>query len=223
MKTGLFRGEDMLLDLGDHLHSCCEDCYNHYNPMVKKHKKRFAIKLDSYRYATKSKPTAAEEIKMFAAYVAEANAYAPKQLDAEAVTSVGAFALITSDGRFTVTEASNSFLKSDVDFHDQIKTVTKALKAEPNWFTKDDITMIEYASNGMGVVADSNHQVYSYTIRLNDEKTLTYRPCITRSSVLGKGTVFNSRDDAEKNLLAELILFKTLIGSDLPITRGTKR
>ena len=160
---------------------------------------------------------------MYITYIAEAERYQEKQADAVPTATVGAFALVTEDGRFTVTEASNSFMHKDINAKDMAKTITKALKADPNWFTKEDITKIEYAPNDSGSFIGLFHKAYSYTIRLNDEKVMTYRPCITRSSVLGKGFGFGYRKRAEKQLMAELILFKTLIGSDLPITRGSKR
>ena len=223
LKKGFWNGEDQLLDTGASTLCCCEDCYNRFNPIAKKHKKRFAIKMDSYRYAARRKPTKAEEAQMYITYIAEAERYQEKQADAVPTATVGAFALVTEDGRFTVTEASNSFMHKDINAKDMAKTITKALEADPNWFTKEDISKIEYAPNDSGSFIGLFHKAYSYTIRLNDEKVMTYRPCITRSSVLGKGFGFGYRKRAEKQLMAELILFKTLIGSDLPITRGSKR
>jgi hypothetical protein len=63
---------------------------------------------------------------------------------------------------------------------------------------------------------------YSFNIRLNDERVMTYKPCITRAAFIGHGFGFGYYRSAEKKLIAELEALKRIIGSDLPITKVFK-
>ena len=86
-------------------------------------------------------------------------------------------------------------------------------------FTKDDITKIEYQKIGIGQPINLFKRGYSFNIYLNDEKVLTYKPCVARSFAIGKGFGFGYYKSAEKALLAQLEDFKRTIGSNLPVKK----
>ena len=223
IQKGFFSSESFALSVGGELVTVCEDCYNHYDPLEKVHKKRFTTKLNAMRYAAHTKPSKAEIAKLYQKYLQEAEQYAPKSEGAEAVYIIGGFAKVTEDGRFSVMEASNDLLGSDIGAGDMVKTLDASGKAEEIWFTKDDITKIEFAYNDRGDFLGFFNKAYSYTIRLNDEKVMTYRPAITRAAALGKGFFLGYRKNADKVMVENLEEFRRAIGSTLPITFGSKR
>ena len=86
-------------------------------------------------------------------------------------------------------------------------------------FTAADITRIEFRKNfeeHTGVMSS----VVSYDIRLNDEKEMTYKPCITRYFVTGKG--ISPSHSAEKEMLRMLEGFQKKIGTDIPVVKVKK-
>lgn len=223
IKKAFFGGEDELLDVGDTMLTCCKECYDKYAKDQKLHAKRFGAKLRSYKLKNKKKKLTDNEIaNMYAAYRQEGLQYEANEPSEDRMMIIGGSIKMTADGMFSAMEFSNDFLHSDVNIKEILKSAKKATKEQEIWFTKDDITKIEYVSTGMGEFNGLFQKVYSYTIRFNDESQITYRPGITRVGVIGKGFAFGYRKRAEKKLLEDLALFKMTIGSDLPIVRGTK-
>ena len=215
MNGGFFSSESQLLDVGhSKLLTCCEDCYSKYQHMPKEFNKRFAAKLTNAKRKSGKKMTAREVAKAYEAYVAESADY---QLDAEPGMMVAGCFIISEEGYFSVKEYSNALEHSDVNARQMVRTAQKASKGQQIWFTKDDITKIEYFQNGMGSFAGMFHKVFSFSIRLNDETVITYKPAMTRASVLGKGVMFGYKGSARKALEKDLRTFRALIGSDAPI------
>ena len=223
MKAGFFSGEGQPLYMGDELITVCEDCYKEYAPLEKVHKKRFATKLSSLRYAGRTKPNKAQIAQMYKKYAQEANEYAAKDEGAVAEYIIGGFAKVTADGRFSVMEVSNDLLGRDIGARDMIKTLNKVADSEDHWFTKDDITKIEYAYNDNGDFLGLFHKAYAYTVRLNDEKVMTFRPAISRTAAVGAGFALGYRKKADQVVIENLEAFRRAIGSTLPITRGNSR
>ncbi len=223
MAAGLFSGENEYIDVGCATLDCCEDCKNKYKLLAKKHKKRFEAKFINYKKTLKRKTTKQEIGKMFIAYCNEAKEYEDKTRDVE-LTMFSNFYCYNPNGNgyFSVKEFSNDFAHSDITAKNMVKSMEKSLNDDLYIFDKNDITKIEYAKAGIGDPLGFFSMAFSYSIRLNDEKVLTYKPCITRTALLGNGFIFGYRRSAEKKLLAKLNEFKKTIGSDLPIVKVNK-
>lgn len=108
-----------------------------------------------------------------------------------------------------------------------VKNIDKSQDQESCCFDKNDITRIEYKRDnliGLKVSSwDFTHEYYTYTVRFNSESTLTYKPCITRTAVLGRGfLVFGFKKAAEQELIKQLMTLRNAIGSDLPIVKVKK-
>lgn len=221
IKKGLFSDEYNVLDLGETMIDCCTECYSKYGVDEKFHAKRFLAKLQNYKRATKTKKISPEQqLQMYVAYRQEGLKYGAPQNTTEKYSHIFGAIRYTADGRFSIKEFSNDFLESDVSAKDMARSAEKALSDPAVWFTKDDITKIEYFSNGAGSF-DGLTKYYSYSIRFNDESQLTYRPAITRVFTVGTG-MFGSRKKAEDILLATLVVFQNAIGTHFPVTRVEK-
>lgn len=213
LTTGFFNGTANSLVLHTHSVTCCDDCCNHYDD--KKTIKRFELKLQNLLYRNRQKLTDQQVAAMFKAYVAE-QADNNARFPGHANQQLG-FARVAGN-LFSVREYSLDTISFTLK--GMLKTLKTTTNTECGLFTAADITRIEYAPVGHGESLGLFSRAYAYDIRLNDQKIMTYRPCITRTVVKASG--FCPRKSAEKAILAELEAFKALIGSDLPIVRVKK-
>ena len=95
----------------------------------------------------------------------------------------------------------------------------------PNaWFSKDDVTKLEYRYAGCyTLVGEAFSDAYAFEVRLNDEKEVTYKPAIFRMFFTTKGFTGGSRKKKAKIKCAEkLEEFKNIIGCDLPVVEVKK-
>lgn len=216
LEGGFFSSKVKTLEVG---HSkmllCCPECYAKYEMLSADFNKRFGAKLTNAKRKSGKKMSDKEVAQAYAAYVQQYAAH--PAVDVEPGLLVAGCFIIGENGYFSVKEHSNAFVKSDVSARDMLRTARKATKGEQIWFTKDDISKIEYFQNGSGDFVGLFHKAYSFSIRLNDETVITYKPAITRASALGGGFMFGYKANARKKLEADLMTFRTLIGSDLPI------
>ncbi len=201
---------------------CCEECFNQYGPSAQRVAKRFTTKYETIKKITKKNYSEKEIADMLLLYLKEeesqANKFGPQTLDCALN-----FFTFNKAGFFSVREYGKGFLNRDIRAIDMLKSVEKAQgDTDCFWFDKNDITKIEYAQDGSGSFVGFFKQVFSYAIRLNDEKVMTYKPCITRAFSYGGGFLFGYKKAAEKRLLGILNEFKKEIGSDLPIVKVKK-
>jgi hypothetical protein len=173
--------------------------------------------------ATKRKPTEKEITEMFLQYLEEEKKYSGKtaQIEPDMFKSFYVYDSLAPT-YFSTREFGKGFLKSDVAAERMVKSLEKAENTQCCCFDKDDITKIEYAQIGSGNNLGLFKQAYSYAIRLNDESIMTYKPCVTRTAVLGSGFLFGYKKSAEKKVIEMLNEFKKQIGSDLPIVKVKK-
>ena len=222
LTKGLFKGNNVLLDCGTKLITCCEECYEHYKTLEKTRKQRFGTKLTNLMNAKRIKKISdAEVAAMYRTYVQGEENQVLKWGAEIPCESVGIF-LFSSNGCFSVREYATGFVNSDINAKDMLKSLKKSAKTDCLFFDRNDITKIEYAKVGMGTFGGLFSKAYSFVIRLNDEKELTYKPAVTKTAMVGHGFGFGYRRSAEKKLVDQLEYFKKKIGSDLPIVKVNK-
>lgn len=224
IKSGIFSGENFVLNIGGfNVLNCCEKCYNHYSKLYKAHEKRFDLKLGNVKKSRKSKLSGEEIAKMLETYISEADKYIENSKD-KYVDSFNRFYCYNSNGEkyFSTKEFGKGFVNSDVSAKDMVKSMEAVALDSDIFFDKDDITKIEYAKVGIGDPLSLFSVAHTFNIRLNDESVMTYKPCITRAALLGRGFGFGYRRSAEKKLIKLLNEFKETIGSDLPIVKVKK-
>lgn len=223
LKTSLFKGELKVLSIGKGSLSCCQECYDKYKDGEVTRENRFYTKLENYKKANKIKSISSKDIaNMYKAYVDEETQQIIK-LGGEIPNKAAGCFILSQNGAFSVREFSTKYSNEDVSAKAMLKSLNKAQSnTECCFFSKDDITKIEYAKSGMGAFIGLFSQAYSFNIRLNDEKVMTYKPCITRTAQVGRGFGLGYQKSAEKRLVDQLNMLKKAIGSDLPIVKVKK-
>lgn len=222
LTTGFFNGTAEELEIAELTYvPCCSECKESYAAIAEEDKERFGAKLENYKRSTGKKPKGEELGKLYCRYLLEEDNQ--RQIPCGETKGFHRFFWHTEDGFFAIRETRTGFINSDVSAKDMIATLDSAAAADSYMFSRDDITMIQYRQVGMGDPLGLFNIAYSFEIRLNDEKVLTYKPCITRTAVLGKGFcgIYN-KTSARKQMEKLLQEFKTAIGSDLPIERVRK-
>lgn len=221
--SGFFKGDAAYLDVGLHTLSCCEECYKKYETIYEQHKERFEVKLENLKKSKNGKISSTDLAKMLVQYIDEAKQYEESSRE-KSVDLFTTFFGHNSNGEqhFSVKEFRKGWLSSDITAKDMAKSISASCDESYVFFDKNDITKIEYAKIGIGDPLGLFTVAYSFTIRLNNESIMTYRPCITRAASLGHGFLFGYRRSAEKKLIKVLNEFKKTIGSDLPIVKVRK-
>ena len=219
---GLLKGEDRVLTIGDKFLTCCEDCYQKYEDDAKLDGKRFSTKVDNIAKTTKTKFNKNQIGEMLVKYFEEAAVYEQNSKNVNFEHTLNSFWL-SNDGHFSVREYGKGFMNTDITAREMLKSIKKAQRdTECFAFTKDDITKIEYAKMGSGDFNGLFQKVYSFAIRLNDEKLITYKPCVTRMVSYGGGFGFGYQKNAEKRLLRILDDFQKAIGSNFEVVKVKK-
>ena len=217
--TKRFLGSDVKrLNVGDQEIDCCPECYAKYVAAMEQHAKRFGAKLRNYKLATRQKKLPDAQIgHMYAVYRQEADCFCHVS-QPRTICNLSGGIFISNERSFSATEFSNDYFHKDLSVYDMASWVGKKKIEDGLWFTKDDISKIEFARNGRGMFNGLFDMLFSYTIRLNDESIIGYRPAVSRMVVKVKFPYF-ARRRAEKKIIAHLELFKQTIGSELPIVR----
>ncbi len=206
---------------------CCEECYDKYEMLLSKaDKKRLTLKLDNYKYSTKDKLKDQQTIADFInTYITEKQQLENSREEYIAVDFKNNFYGII-DGKFYVEEFKLGWLDKSVSLNDMVKARDKSQSdITTTYFTKDDISKIEYriASTGPVSVFRPFTHICSVDVRLNDEKNPGYRPAITRAVfVYYTFPIFLERRSAIKKADKILNEFKADIGSNLPVVRVKK-
>ena len=219
---GFFKGNDKMLDCGSVLLTCCEDCYAKYESLENARKKRFGTKLDNLKNARKVKKLAEADVaRMYEQYVKEEQMQKAKYNPENYSERAGIFKF-DANGNFSVRECATGFVNEDVTPKAMIKSFEKSEKTGCTFFDKNDITCIQYAKVRNGTFTSIFSKAYSFMIRFNDEKEMTYKPCITKTVAVGHGFGIGYLKSAEANLVNQLEVFKLFTGSDLPIVKVKK-
>ena len=221
MKKSFFKSEVNYLGQQDTLMRCCKDCYEKYLPCEDANKERFLTKIMNYKYSTKEKLNENDIAKKYVDYLNEQEKHKQKMPDIRKEGHTDLFCY-SADGHFCVREATMdvTFGDTDIDDMQQILDKTHSANIHGLWFDKEDITKIEfckYSSTPNKLSSD----IYIYFIRLNDETTITNKPCIVKIPILGK-SFFDSKKAGEAVFLEELKFFKDKIGTDLPVVEMSK-
>lgn len=224
MTSGFFTGNAQTLDMGISSCNivCCEECYEKYKKTAKRIRKRFSTKCEHLRKARKAKLSQKELGQMFFSYLKEEKECLEK-CRGEVLDQVMNFFSFNDNGFFSVKEFGTGFSNQDISAGDMLKSIEKSQRdTDCLCFDKNDITKIEYAKIGIGDFNGLFQKIYSFAIRLNDEKVMTYKPTVTRALSYGSGFLFGYERSAEKRLRKTLNEFKKQIGSELPIVKVRK-
>lgn len=219
ISKGLFSGESKIMMFGAAPSLvCCKECFDKYE----RSGVRFGTKFETVKRHSKKKYTNKEEAEMYLSYLEEEKIQLEK-CGGETTEMFFGFFAYNQNGFFSVREYGQGFLNQDVTPKAMIKSMKKAKKdTECCCFDKNDITKIEYYQDGASQPLSMTKYAFSYAIRLNDETIMTYKPCITRTAVLGRGFFLGYKKSSERALLKELNEFKRIIGTDLPIVKVKK-
>lgn len=220
---GIFSDDREYFNVGLSTITCCKACYKKYKDDLNIHKDRFEAKVTNIKKTTKSKLSHEDIAKMFVTYVNEAEEYNKKSQGKDVDMFHGFFCYDSNANHFVCKEFAKGFINSDVDAKSMIKSMESAQnEIYTEFFDKNDITKIEYARTGIGDPLGLFSIAYSYNIRLNDEKVMTFKPCITRAATLGRGFIFGYKRSSEKQLMKIFAEFKRVTGSDLPVVKVRK-
>lgn len=221
LTKGFFGGTAEKIDLADSLSvHCCSACAKKYELSSALHYTRFSDKLANYKYMFKERVSTEKAVEMYLGYLAEYEAHKEKSKGISEACYNGWFFDANKTGHFGVSERRLGFFASDVTRDDKIASFKNDVILDFG-FTKDDITCIEYRLTG-GDFNGLFRKIYSFEIRLNNEKTVTYKPAVVISAVEGGGFAFGYRHFAEKHAVEYLLDFKKRIGSNLPIKKVSR-
>ncbi len=216
--TGLFTGNAEELQLSQTV-TCCESCHRKFSVAIAGKEYRIINKLENMKRSAKVKLSNEEIAKLVNKYLAEETQQKEKAGNQELEHFTGFFAH-NKFGFFTVREFQLSGFLAD----DESSSITASQYVEGVPFDKNDITRIEYRkATKIGRSTGLFSELHTFEVRLNDEKVFTYKPCITRAVVEGKGLMpFLAAKNAEKHFVEQLQQFKQIIGSELPIVKVSK-
>lgn len=221
LTTGFWNGDAQSVYVGFEQAICCEECREKYEKAVKAAEKRLKIKIANYKTATKTKKLTSEQVAgMIKKYLAE---------EAEQIARCGKITRYTDLGYFVVDEERKLFairefeLGSDLSAGQMIKSMKKSEDAGEVWFSAEDITRMEYRTTFVGESLGLFATAFSFEIRLNDEKVITYKPCISRAAFVGKGLFPHSqKKKAKEQCRGMLLLLKETIGADVAVSEVKK-
>ena len=220
--AGIFSSESNYIMISLHSIECCNECAEKYEKEVKRITGRFETKLDNYKKATKKKPDNHTLAKFLLRYLEEEKEQIARcgMITETDKADVGYFAWNKEKSYFAMREFGSG---SDDTAGQMAKNIKKAENVGKVWFNKDDITKLEYRTTLIGDPIDFFSTAYSFEIRFNDEKVMTYKPCISKVAFIGVALFPHTQKKKAKQQCVEfLTLLKTAIGSDLPIVEVKK-
>lgn len=220
--TGLFNGTAEELEITQPI-QCCPNCHKTVSEEIANSRDRIETKINNFKKSAKVKLSDMDIATLVKKYLEEEKQYAEKT-ECEEPELFCEFYCFNENGHFTVREfelydALGGGSAASMAMDKQLSQLCNSFL-----FTKDDITKIEYRfTSWHGDSTGMFSEAHSIEIRLNDEKKFTYKPCITRMAVVGKGLFPNlAKKNAEKQVVETLKKFKEIIGSDLPIVKVKK-
>lgn len=221
--TGMFKGTVEYFDIADASLPCCPNCHKTVSEEISESQDRISAKIKNLRNSSNIRLSNADIAALIKKYQEEEKQYAEKT-EYEKPKLFGEFYCYNENGHFTVREFAQYGSLDSATKVSMALDKKLSLYCNSFLFTKDDITKIEYRfTSWHGDSAGLFSEAHSIEIRLNDEKKFTYKPCITRMSVIGKGLMPNfAKKNAEKQVIEALKKFKAIIGSDLPIVKVKK-
>ena len=194
--------------------SCCSECSSRYEDIAKREGLRFASKVENLKRASRRRLKDEDIARLFLEYVKDMQNYTPYVGEEGLPIS---FCYITLDGRFCVNETNTSTV--DFTMKDFDKSLEKIFHFDNRYvFGKEDVTKLEYR-----VIDEDRNMfsgIYTFEIRLNDEKNMTFKPCLAKFFVGVRG--FGLKHKADKEMRRLLEVFKSQVGVDLPITKVRK-
>ncbi len=221
--TGLFNGTAEELEITQTV-LCCPDCYRIFKSKLEEDQERIETKIKNFKRSGKVRLSDTDIATMVKKYFEETKEFEEKN-GQEILTDFYGFFNYNENGYFNVYEFSKgSFLENDGVCKDMVQSKIASETCDTLPFTKNDITKLEYKfASKLGDSTGLFSQAHSFEIRLNDEKKFTYKPCITRYAVIGKGLFpFLAKRNAEKQVVETLQFFKQITGSELPIVKVKK-
>ena len=215
--TGFFGGNAMTLTVGLNDAICCEHCYDRYQAEVSRIKDRLKVKLNNYVTATKTRKLDSQFVaNAILQYLAEEKEQIARCGTISDYQDMVYFAVNREKGYFAIREFELG--AGDLSAGESLRNIKKAEKVGDVWFSKEDVTRMEYATTFVGNVMNLFSTAYTFEIRLNDEKNITYKPCIARMTFVGKGLFpHNQKKNAVEKCREMLMMLKDAIGSDVPV------
>lgn len=210
---GLFKktGHPLYLSPGLEI-LCCQECSEKYEEEALRIGERFMIKVFNYQEATHTKLDVNQVKDFFFRYLEEERQAIARGGEVENYYD-GPFYVTDGAGHFAIKEAT---LYGDLNIDDMIDSLKNMDDVCPVWFSKDDITQLEYR---MGIRETSGvfSSVFSFDIRLNDEKQLSFKPCIARAIFKGTSILGSEKKKAREECIAALQQFNAALGANFPI------
>ena len=220
MSRGFFSGDADSFDIAGKTLDCCSDCRAVYQKEAKRVGKRFVIKLENAKKAAKARLDGNAVAQMLRVYLAEEKEQIARCGCVAEKEDGGYFAFDPTYTRFAVREFS---LGSDVTAKQMIKSSKALTEVGEVWFDKSDVTKLEYRTTFVGESLGFFSSAYSFEIRLNDEKVLTYKPCITKAFFVGTGLFPHSqKKKAKLQCAAVLGILKSTLGIDAEVREVKK-
>lgn len=215
MTRGMFSGDAASLELSKHtLVDCCDECRAKYEKEAKRIRKRFTIKVENWQKSTRKKMDHQTMAQNFLLYLQQEQEQLARCGRIETAESAGYF-LWDGKQHFAVRETELDF---DVLYHEFKKTDKHYEDVEPVWFSKEDITCLQYRTQKVGRSMGLFTSAYSFEVRLNDEKEFSFKPAITKMSFAGTGLFpHTQRKKAKAMCEAALVALAIAIGSDISV------
>ena len=217
--TGMFGGSSWDVTVGLETMHLCINCYNQINPYVEEHESRLYSKIRNYVNTAKVRLSGEDLANLLKQYMQEEQYYSARYGVVTELEHHGFFRH-NGYGLFSVAEAQldNSYTMAGV----AASNLRNSLFTGDIWFSREDITCLEYCYSKIPITDDDGTYYYSFDIRLNDPRYFTYRPCIINVCLQGGSGLFNNHRKAEDQLLYMLEAFKRVIGTNLPIVKHDK-
>lgn len=214
--TGIFGGDAMTLTVDFHDAICCQDCYEQYRKDVNRIKKRLKVKLENYVIATGNRKLDSKFVAdVILRYLAEEKEQIARCGTISNATDMGYYVVDREKGYFAMREFERG---SDITTGQTVRNMKRAEDVGEVWFSKEDVTRMEYTTTLAGDILNLFSTAYTFEIRFNDEKNITYKPCITRLTFVGKGFFpHNQKQNAKDQCAAVLKNLKDIIGADVPV------
>ncbi len=223
LKKGLFSNEIDFIELYDECHiiECCSQCAIDYAEMVRNY-----VDDQYFRFQTKYENgwldfETDDNYQLLCKYIYEYKLYKEKR-SSQISEKKKDFYHYNSDGYFWVEETEKS---ADPTLYDNYSNFNAALHYDENVcfaFNKSDISRIEFTVDPIvtGAIYEAGTDIFRFLIRFNDEKVMTYKPCLVEAAIRVPHAVFarnKSKKAAIEEMHRKLVEFKHNIGSDLPI------
>ena len=202
------------VNLGEYSITCCAECGEKYNDFANTYRKMMEAKIYNFKYKRKQKMDDQTLSQLFLQFYKEAQKY----LETMSVATYSrAFYCFDDNGHFAITESKLGSSNRDISAKDMLKSFKKSQQNDIIYFTKADIDRIEYCILS-GAPLGIFKTAFPVMVRLNDHKVMTFKPCISKTAVIGKG-IFKKRS-ADKQAYQQLVTFcQDIKASNIPIVR----